>query len=208
MSFISIICWGIRGRNKIGKSNPDQLKFIEDIQQQLEMSEEDPDNYKGVCYMLDGPGGNGKTFCLETLYAYCNMPERNFLCLCSAYSGKTFLQLPDVLLRCCSPIITEWVDHPQAISCTPFHNFGLVLILEMHGNMLDSDPCPILGDSVAAALLKKAKVIIMDEICMMSKIDLERIERSLRLLMENKHPFGGKIIVLSGDFRQILPIEE
>ncbi len=78
----------------------------------------------------------------------------------------------------------------------------------MHGNMLDSDPCPILGDSVAAALLKKAKVIIMDEICMMSKIDLERIERSLRLLMDNNHPFGGKIIVLSGDFRQLLPIEK
>ena len=42
----------------------------------------------------------------------------------------------------------------------------------------------------------------------MSKIDLERIEHSLRLLMENNLPFGGKIIVLSGDFRQILPVEK
>tara|TARA_B100001123_G_C14872711_1_gene852654 strand:- start:208 stop:444 length:237 start_codon:yes stop_codon:yes gene_type:complete len=77
----------------------------------------------------------------------------------------------------------------------------------MNPNMSPSDPCKILGDSVGAALLKKADVLILDEIAMMSKVDLERIERSLRLLMDNDHPFGGKIVILSGDFRQILPVE-
>ena len=43
---------------------------------------------------------------------------------------------------------------------------------------------------------------------MMSKIDLERIDRSLRELMENQKPFGGKIVILAGDFRQILPVEK
>ena len=38
--------------------------------------------------MLDASGENGKTFCLETLYVYCNMEENDFLCLCSTYSGK------------------------------------------------------------------------------------------------------------------------
>ena len=42
---------------------------------------------------------------------------------------------------------------------------------------------------------------------MMSKVDLERIERSLQLLMDNDYAFGGKIVILSGDFRQILPVE-
>ena len=60
----------MKGINKIGKSNEDQLRFIHDVQDQLESKEKDPDNYGGVCYMLDGPGGNGKTFCLETVYEY------------------------------------------------------------------------------------------------------------------------------------------
>ncbi len=79
---------------------------------------------------------------------------------------------------------------------------------EMQPNMKPSDRCKILGDSVAAKLLKEADVLVLDEIAMMSKIDLERIEHSLRLLMDNNHPFGGKIVVLSGDFRQILPVEK
>ena len=70
-----------------------------------------------------------------------------------------------------------------------------------------NDHCNILGNSAGAALLKKSDVLILDEIAMMSKVDLERIERSLQLLMDNDHPFGGKIVILSGDFRQILPIE-
>ncbi len=77
----------------------------------------------------------------------------------------------------------------------------------MNPNMKQSDPCKILGNSAAAELLKESDVLILDEVAMMSKVDLERIEFSLRLLMDNTHPFGGKIVVLSGDFRQILPIE-
>ena len=42
---------------------------------------------------------------------------------------------------------------------------------------------------------------------MMSRIDLERIDRTMRFLMSNDKPFGGKVVILSGDFRQILPVE-
>ena len=78
----------------------------------------------------------------------------------------------------------------------------------MNPEMNPSDYCKILGNSVAGSLIKQAGVLILDEIAMMSKIDLERIEHSLRLLMTNGHPFGGKLVILSGDFRQILPVEE
>ena len=78
----------MKGINKIGKPNPDQLNFCKDVEEQLKQKRDNPEEFKGKCYMLDGPGGNGKTFCLETIYNYCNMPENQFLCLCSAYSGK------------------------------------------------------------------------------------------------------------------------
>ena len=35
---------------------------------------------------------------------------------------------------------------------------------------------------------------------------LEAVDRLLRDLMRNEIPFGGKILVLGGDFRQVLPV--
>ena len=52
----------MNGDNSIGKPNQDQLRFIHDIQRELNKMENERDDYKGVCYMLDGPGGNGKRF--------------------------------------------------------------------------------------------------------------------------------------------------
>ena len=72
--------------------------------------------------------------------------------------------------------------------------------IEMTPYMLPSEPCKILGKSVAGHLLKKANVLILDEVTMMHKVDLERIEHSLHLLMENEKPFVGKLVILSGDF--------
>ena len=88
--FFCSIFWfsGMRGNNKIGKDNPDQLNFVEEVTKELQDKREKGKSYNGKCYMLDGPGGNGKTFCLDTIYAYCNMEENEFLCLCSAFSGN------------------------------------------------------------------------------------------------------------------------
>ena len=62
----------MRGDNKIGKPNPDQLSFVEDVIKELGKKNDDPKHYPGKCFMLDGPGGkfNGKTFCLETIFNY------------------------------------------------------------------------------------------------------------------------------------------
>ena len=58
--------------------------------------------------------------------------------------------------------------------------------------------CNISADSTKARLLRKSTVLIMDEVTMMSKVDLERIDRTMRFLMKNNKPFGGKIVILSG----------
>ncbi len=81
----------MQGENKIGQRNDEQYNWIQEIITQLELKDENPKDYPGVCYMLDGPGGNGKTFCLETLYAYCCKDDNKYLCLCSAFSGTHFI---------------------------------------------------------------------------------------------------------------------
>lgn len=41
---------------------------------------------------------------------------------------------------------------------------------------------------------------------MIDKRALEVVDQTLRDLMQNEVPFGGKLIVLGGDFRQVLPV--
>ncbi|KAG3173097.1 hypothetical protein C6341_g10140 [Phytophthora cactorum] len=56
-------------------------------------------------------------------------------------------------------------------------------------------------------LIQKANLVIWDEAPMAHRHAFEAVDRSLRDLMDNDdEPFGGKVFVLSGDFRQILPV--
>ena len=41
---------------------------------------------------------------------------------------------------------------------------------------------------------------------MMNRWAFEALDRSLRDIMSNDIPFGNKIIICGGDFRQILPV--
>ena len=52
-----------------------------------------------------------------------------------------------------------------------------------------------------------AKLLLIDEATMLDRYQLESLDRTLRDLMgQPKLPFGGKVLVLSGDFRQCLPV--
>jgi hypothetical protein len=63
-----------------------------------------------------------------------------------------------------------------------------------------------------AELVRKADLIIWDEASMMHHRIFEAVDHTLRDLMQldDAHAidriFGGKIVVLGGDFRQILPV--
>uniref|UniRef100_A0A8R1ECT1 ATP-dependent DNA helicase n=1 Tax=Caenorhabditis japonica TaxID=281687 RepID=A0A8R1ECT1_CAEJA len=54
--------------------------------------------------------------------------------------------------------------------------------------------------------LEEVDVIIWDECSMISKTALETADFVLRDFTDSLFPFGGKRIVLGGDFRQILPV--
>ena len=54
--------------------------------------------------------------------------------------------------------------------------------------------------------LKSAVIIFIDEISMINKYGLMVIDNILRHITTKNLPFGGKIIVVGGDFRQLLPV--
>ncbi|KAL6494072.1 hypothetical protein OROGR_031981 [Orobanche gracilis] len=76
----------------------------------------------------------------------------------------------------------------------------------------DLSTCSIKQGSLRAKLLQQTRLIIWDEAPMLNRHCFEALDRSLRDLLSfndetnaNK-PFGGIVVVLGGDFRQILPV--
>ncbi len=55
--------------------------------------------------------------------------------------------------------------------------------------------------SALAQLIKLSRLIVWDEAPMANRFLLEALDRSLRDIMEIDNPFGGKNIILAGDFR-------
>lgn len=79
-------------------------------------------------------------------------------------------------------------------------------------NVDELSSCEIKPLSPLGKLIVKTKLIIWDEAPMMHKHCFEGFDRTLRDVMKSFHngrtdiPFGGKVVVLGGDFRQILPV--
>jgi len=76
----------------------------------------------------------------------------------------------------------------------------------------EESTCNIPQGSLKAKLLIETKLIIWDEAPMINTLCFEALDRTLRDIMRAESeenalkPFCGKVIVLGGDFRQILPV--
>ncbi|XP_016185397.1 uncharacterized protein LOC107627031 [Arachis ipaensis] len=72
--------------------------------------------------------------------------------------------------------------------------------------------CNIRQGTPLARLISSAKLIIWDETPMLNKFCFEALDKYLKDVLRFDHgynpdaPFGGKTVVLGGDFRQILPV--
>ncbi|OCH88263.1 hypothetical protein OBBRIDRAFT_712591, partial [Obba rivulosa] len=65
---------------------------------------------------------------------------------------------------------------------------------------------PIEPSDPRGELIREAAVIIWDEAPMAHNAVLSCVEETCRRVMRNDLPFGGKVIVLLGDFRQTCPV--
>ena len=84
---------------------------------------------------------------------------------------------------------------------TLHHGFGLPIKFNTTGICSS-----IIEGTFAYRQLIETNVMFIDEISMVSKPCIEFIDELLKSIMKSTEPFGGKIIVTGGDFRQILPV--
>lgn len=74
--------------------------------------------------------------------------------------------------------------------------------------------CDIKHGTMLCELIQTTSLIMWDETLMTHKFAFEALDRSLRDILASSSPmatnlpFGGKVVVLGGDLRQILPVIE
>jgi hypothetical protein len=127
---------------------------------------------------IDGPGGTGKTY-TENLILNTVRSHGNIALAIASSSIATLLLLGRRTAHSCLKI-------PIALDRMSF--------------------CCIRKQDDLVALIHQTKLILWDEAPMTNKLAFEAMDQTLRDLIDRNEPFGGIIFVMSGDFRQVLPI--
>uniref|UniRef100_A0A0D3D610 ATP-dependent DNA helicase n=1 Tax=Brassica oleracea var. oleracea TaxID=109376 RepID=A0A0D3D610_BRAOL len=174
--YLHVQCLKDSSKEQISLLNEEQKKVYEAVLDSVH-------NNSGKLFFLYGPGGTGKTFVYNTII---NKLRSEKIVIPVASSGIAALLLPG--------------------GRTAHSRFKIPL------NLFDDSVCDITCGTMLADLLIQAKLIIWDEAPMTHKYAFEALDRSLRDIMsktdKDAHlkPFGGKTVLLGGDFRQTLPI--
>ncbi|XP_028093744.1 ATP-dependent DNA helicase PIF2-like [Camellia sinensis] len=132
----------------------------------------------GAIFFVDGPGGTGKTYLYRALLASVRSQGR--IAIATATSGIAATLLPG--------------------GRTAHSRFKISL------NPEASSMYSITKQSDLAELIRRATVIIWDEATMTNRYAFEALNRTLIDITGVDYPFGGKIMMFGGDFRQVLPV--
>ncbi|XP_055961830.1 uncharacterized protein LOC126681473 [Mercurialis annua] len=138
----------------------------------------------GNQFFIYGHGGTGKTYLYETIIY--RFRSEGKIVLVVASSGISALLLPG--------------------GRTAHSRFKIPI------NLSERSTCEIKKGTQLAELIKEAILIIWDEAPMNHRHCFETVDRSMRDILSSSSddkrdlPFGGKTMLLGGDFRQILPV--
>jgi hypothetical protein len=163
----------------IGKLNSEQLSAFRTITETV------LDGRPGF-FFVSGCGGTAKTFLWGAIVAWLRACKKIVLTVAS--SGVASLLLPG--------------------GRTAHSRFKLPCDLD------ESSVCDIKRGSMLCELIESASLVIWDEALMTHRHAFEALDRTFRDLLSHRSEdaaglvFGGKVVVLGGDLRQILPVVE
>ena len=158
-------------------------KFTESQQSVFELAMDAVINKKELNLFIDARGGTGKTYVMNTILAAVRLLDQE--------SGGS------IALAVGTTGIAANLLHLGRT----FHSRFKAPLDPKEDSVLS-----INSQSKLADLLRMAKIIVLDEAPMLHRYLLEALDRTLRDITENDKPFGGKVLILSGDFRQTLTV--
>lgn len=135
---------------------------------------------QGGFFFLDAPGGTGKTFLISLILA--QIRAEGGIALAVASSG----------------IAATLLDGGRTAHSA--------LKLPLNVDASETPTCNITKNSGMGRVLKTCDLIIWDECTMAHKKSLEALSNSLKDIRGSDQIFGNALILLSGDFRQTLPV--
>jgi ATP-dependent DNA helicase PIF1 len=135
----------------------------------------------GKNLFITGPGGTGKTYLIKRMVQY--LKQQNIVFQVCAMTGCAA-----VLLGFGAKTLHSWAG------------MGLAT-----GNM-DAIVHKIVYNKKTVGTLKKVRVLIVDEVSMLSKRIFEALNIALQRIRKCGAPFGGIQIIFTGDFFQLPPV--
>ena len=136
---------------------------------------------QGANLFITGPGGTGKTRLIKNFVDFSNSVN-NSVAVC-AMTGCAA-----ILLNCNARTLHSWS--------------GIKLAKGPKDKIISA----VLNNRNSMKTWRRAKVLILDEVSMLSKKIFEIIEELARLVRRSSSPFGGLQVVFTGDFYQLPPV--
>jgi hypothetical protein len=165
------------------KLNKDQLHVFDTLKPLLEDYSRlakvgrIPRELEGSFAFLDAPGGTGKTFTLNVLISWVVMNDNAVASTAASGIAATMLHNG----RTCHNQFKFPIDVTPESTCKE--------------------------ESELMSFLQKVHLIIIDEATMLDRWYYEALDRTLRCATGYKETkFGGKVVLISGDFRQLLEV--
>ena len=127
----------------------------------------------------------------------------------SAGTGKTYV-LNEYIYYLKSRKIIPTVVAPTGIAASHLNGQTIhsYFSLGLRDSVDDVFISSLLDKKKLQTRFKKLKVLIIDEISMVSPNIFSAMDKILQAFKENKEPFGGIQVILSGDFFQLPPISQ
>jgi hypothetical protein len=178
---------------RAARFNDDQREIFNLVRELIDTSGGPP---KSRVVFMDGLGGTGKTYVYNTLLAYARsrVLERDGEGRCTKNGIGIAVASSGIAALLLKGGTTAHSRLKIPIKLGPGVSSGITM------------------NSPYAALLRAAGLLVWDEASMMHRHAFECVDRMFRDIMKTVDPaleflpFGGKVVVIGGDFRQVLPV--